>query len=262
MASVAGCSASTSATASATCASRCSPSRGARSCPCAGRVGADRVVRRRCPTEGVQRAGHMLPLERCADVAAEILGLADDVETGVCGEWLGRPRLIRPDHRSRSPMYVLLVAADAAVADGLGGRPVHIADQPHPLETSDQQRRVSSWPGSSPWRAERGNAVAVMPGFTHADDGEHADVATAVLRHERSPTEHVAHRVDAPRGVVQHAHPHETSPEQGTDCGPKRATEQPAETEREGERQRAPHREHPVEHDDVPVRQQVGGVTA
>ena len=27
-------------------------------------------------------AGHMLPLERCADVAAEILGLADDVETG------------------------------------------------------------------------------------------------------------------------------------------------------------------------------------
>ena len=54
---------------------------------------ADRVLRRRANRRGSSSsiagarlkvfsgAGHMLPLERCADVAAEILRLADDVET-------------------------------------------------------------------------------------------------------------------------------------------------------------------------------------
>ena len=129
--------------------------RGARSRPCAGRVGADRVVRRRCPTEGVQRSRAHVAAGALRRRGAEILGLADDVETGVAPNGLAvrGSSGLTTDLGRRWP---LLVVAGAAVADGLGGRPVHIADHPIRSKPRISNAEVSSWPGSSPWRAGAG----------------------------------------------------------------------------------------------------------
>ncbi len=261
-ASLAGCSASTSATASAKCASRARPGGRSRSRPRARRIGADRVVRRRRPIEGVQRSR--------AHVAAGALrrrGRGDPA----AGSMRKRPEARRKSavrrasgltRRSRSRVRCSwLPTRRLRTASSVG----QCTSLTHPIRSKPRisNAEVSSWPGSSPWRAERGNAwwplcqdspmlttarTPTLPLRSLVMNGRRPNMwHTELMLHVAWCNTHTRTRPAQNRALTAAPRVPPSS--------------QPRPNGRASDR-RAPHREHPVEHDDVPVGQEVGGVTA
>src|SRR5262249_51157408 len=114
-------------------------------------------------------------------------------------------------------------------------RPANLPRPAELLEDPDRPRRdvdlslEHAVPGTG-----RVGMVQVVPRLTGGQDRQRPEVRRLVARGERPLADHVTHRVDRPRDVVQQRDPHEPGPEERRDRAVPGARPQPTDERRPG----------------------------
>ena len=167
---------------------------------------------------------------------------------------LGPTARRRARRSSPAPSYL---AARRSSRRGVGQR-TEVA-QPSFSNTWITRAEMSTWPRSTPCRAQVGSAwCRLCHDSPKRHDRQRPDVARVVARGERRVADHVADRVDRPRDVVQQRNPHQARPEERGERAPPRPGQQAAEQRGHQQRGHRQQDERPVHAHDVAVGEQIG----